>query len=243
MGEVLQKNVHGHLVFYDSEKTHRWYDVIGPEAVKFNEHWAIGPIGTDNPGGWTITLVEAGGGESTVTSTDVAGGALLLTADAAENDGITMQLGGPTNGESVKLNGVFPFYIGARLQINDVDQTDFFLGLCITDTTILGGATDSIGFRSVDASATVYSLVEKDSNETTTALADMTDATDCILEMYCDGLNIYFYMDGTLYDTVSMAATDIPDDEELRLSVEFLTGEATANTMQIDWLRMFYIHA
>jgi len=49
---------------------------------------------------------------------------------------------------------------------------------------------------------------------------------------------VYFYIDGTLVNTHT---ANIPDDENLTLSLAFLTGEATANTCNVKWLRAIQI--
>jgi len=61
-----------------------------------------------------------------------------------------------------------------------------------------------------------------------------------VLELYFDGTAsaVYFYIDGTLVNTHT---ANIPDDENLTLSLAFLTGEATANTCNVKWLRAIQI--
>lgn len=240
MGEVLQKSVHNHLVFYDSVHTNRWYDVIGPEVQKYINHFENPDlVSTDQLRGWTMTE----SGSNTLVSADVAGGAILATTGGTEDNGIQAQLGYSTNGEHLKLDAAYPFYVGARVAIGDVDEADFFVGFSVTDTDFVDGVTNALGFRLNDGDATMWSLAEKGSSETTTALADLTDGAYVVLEMYCDGSNVCFYMDGTLYDTLSCASTNYPDDTEMRLTWAIETGATAALTLYIDWLRFFYIHA
>jgi hypothetical protein len=129
--------------------------------------------------------------------------------------------------------------LGCAVEANDVIQSDFFIGLAITDTAILGGVTDSVGFRKVDAAATVASLTEKDSNEETDSdVGTWVVNTLKTLELYWDGNSVEFFVDG-----VSQAShsTTIPDNEALRLSLEWLTGEAVAQTMKFQFLRVIQI--
>ena len=89
----------------------------------------------------------------------------------------------------------------------------------------------------MDGDAGVDFLVEKDSTETKTEdVGTLADDTDIDLEFVWDGANssLYTYVDGAA--VTSTATTNLPNDELLRLSVEFLTGEATANTMTIKIL-------
>lgn len=228
------------LVVRDSALTWRLYDAFGPSAVKWIEDFVKLPADdtTVDPTGYTMTVVEVGAGNSTaVLSTAVAGGALLITSAANENDGAQLQL----LGESFQLNGKYPCYFGCKIQAGDVDQSDYLLGLCITDTTLLGGMTDGVYFRSVDGAATVQFVLEKDSVEASTTATTMTDATDVTLEFYYDGTNITAYVDGVQVASVADTDASFPNDELLTPSIAFLTGEAVANTMTVSWARAIQV--
>jgi len=240
---VKQKDVHNALVFYDGTLTHRWYDAIGPGVIKYLQEFACWPHDdtTLDPTEWTDTVVEVGAGTSTAVITDLAGGALLITTAGNENDGWSMQLGNAA-GESIKLESSDKaLYVGARFAINDADQTDILIGVTVTDTAVLGAVTDGMYFRSVDESAVIYFVTEKDSVESSTALATMTDDAYLIAEfLYLDG-TVKAYANGVEITSTADSAATFPDNEELRLTVEFLTGEAVANTCTVDWLRMIHI--
>jgi len=234
------------LVYRSHEYTHRWYDAFGPDVVKYLQEFLALPVDdtTHDPSEFTNTIVETGGGgDSTVTVTDVAGGALLITTDNADNDGYKMQLGHGAGGagENIDFSGAYPFYFGVRFAINDVDQTDCLFGVCITDTSCLDGVTDGMYFRSVDESATLSFVTEKDSVESATSVATLADDTYIVAEMYFDGSTVYHYINGTLTGSTANSATTFPNNELLRLTIEFLTGETTANTCTIDWIRMIQI--
>jgi len=227
------------LVYRSHEYPHRWYDAFGEGVVKYITSFASLPADdtTTDPTEFAVTVVEVGGTSSAVIA-DVAGGALLITAAGNDNDGYSMQLGNPNSGEWVSFAGPYSCYFGIQFQVNDADQTDVFFGVAVTDTTLLGGVTDGIYFRSVDESALLYFVTEKDSVEGATAVATLTDAGDITAEWYFDGTTIRSYINGT--ETSSKLASDatFPNDELLRLSLEFLSGEATANTCQIRWVRL-----
>lgn len=231
---IHSKHLNGNLVFYDGQ---RWFDAFGSTVVKFLENF-VGPNipSADAPGSWTVNLVEAGAGETTVAAdTGEVGGALLIVTDAAENDGANLQL----KGEAFKLQSGKPLYFGARLKISDATQSDFFVGLSITDTDILGGFSDGLGFRKVDGSTTVNALLNKNTTETTgTALT--CDTSYHIYEFYFDGTNVDFYVDGTALTRLTQ--TNLPDDEEITPSIQFLTGEAAAKTMTVDWVRCIQLN-
>jgi len=242
---VIQETVRNALVFRDNGLAHRWYDALGPGVSKYLQEFVSLPIDdtTHDPTEWTCTIVEAGGGgDSTANLTDYAGGALLITTDNAENDGYKMQLGHASTGagESVKFDGDYPTYLGIRFAINDVDQVDALFGFCITDTTCLDAVSDGMYFRTVDESALLYFVTEKDSIESATSVATLVDDAYIVAEfLYLDG-TVTAYINGVEMTSTAKTAATFPDNEELRLTIEVLTGEATANTCTIDWIK--YIH-
>lgn len=227
-------NRNGALVFYEDHLA-RIVDAVGSNVIKYvadsGEFQQNGDSGTD-PRGWTATVVEAGTGTSEGQATREAGATFELVTAAAENDGINIQ----RNGEIYEFTSDQHVYFGIRLKINDVDQSDFLVGLGITDTTPLAGLSDAVYFRSVDASADVATVTEKDSSETeNTGVVTMSDDTYVTLEFYFDGSTVYFYVDGS---EVASHTADIPDDEALRPTLHFLTGEGAAQTMTVQWLRV-----
>lgn len=223
------------LVIRDVDRAWRWYDAFGFGVTKHIEDFVNLPVDdtTGDPVAYTMTVVEVGAGDSTAVLTPAGGGALLITSAANEDDGAQIQL----KGESFQLNSGYKLYFGIKLQIDDVDQTDFIAGLCITDTTLLGGMTDGIYFRSVDGAATVQFVLEKNSLETSTSVATMTDATDIELEFYWDGTNVTAYVNGVEVTSVATTDTNFPNDELLTPSIAFLTGEAVANNLQAAYMR------
>ena len=227
--------INGALLFHQGHR-HRIVDAIGDGVLFYDlQHHETQADGTD-PLGWTATVVEAGSGTTEWSPSNVERGASIITCAANENDGGSYQL----LPESIKLDAGNWVYVRAKLAINDVDQCDAFVGLAITDTAILGGVTDRIGFQTVDGDAGLDFLVEKDSTETLTQdVATLADDTFVDLEFVWDGnaSALYSYVDGALTSTQT-ATTNLPNDEELRLSIEFLTGEAVANTCTIKKLTL-----
>ena len=223
----------GALMFYQTHR-HRIVNAIGDNVRFFDfKPEDAGASGTD-PAGWTTTVVEAGSGTTEWATANVERGASTITCAANEDDGGSYQL----LGESILLNSGNWAYFRCKFSIDDVDQTDVFVGFAITDTAILAGVTDRIGFQSVDGDSGLDFLAEKDSTETLTEdVGTLADDTDVDVELVWDGAaeSLYTYVNGTL-TTTQTATTNLPNDEELRLSVEFLTGEAVANVMTIKKL-------
>lgn len=241
---TLSKTVNNALVYYDSTYTHRWYDAYGPSVTKYLQQFVS--LAVDNTTGdpieWTLNITEAGAGNSTAVLTDAAGGALLITTAADDDDGWQMQLGAAA-GENVKLNGAYHTYFGVQFTISDVTQSDVLLGLCITDVgpDCLGGVTDGLYFRSVDGSATLNLVTEKNSTEGTTAVATLVDAETITAEFLFDGIRVRPFIDGLPLAPTLYSAATFPNDEDLRLTVEFLNGAAGAETCQLNWLRMIHL--
>jgi len=230
------------LVIRSVEYPHRWYDALGRGVIKYLQDFLTIPSDdtTGDPTEWEVTVVEAGAGDSTAVVTDVEGGALLVTCAGNENDGWSMQLGAAA-GESVSFASRYPTYFGTCFQINDVDQTDILVGFTVTDTAVLGGVTDGLYFRSVDESAVLNFVLEKNSVESVTAAATMTDAADIVAEFYYADGSVKAYINGALVATIADSDASFPNDELLRLTFEFLTGEAVANTCTLKWLKFIQI--
>ena len=231
------------IVVRDNIYTHRWYDAFGQGVNKYLQDFTALPADdqTTDPTEFVNTVVEAGAGTSTAVLNDLAGGGLIITTAGNEDDGWSMQLGNANTGESVMLEGPYWLYLGAEFAINDVDQTDFFLGIAVTDTALLGAVTDGMYFRSVDETAVLNFVTEKDSVESAVAVATMTDAAYITAEYLFDGTTVRAYINGVEVTSTTNAAATFPNDEGMRLSVEFLTGEAVANTCSMKWLRMIHI--
>lgn len=237
MADVIGQRIAGNLVYIDkSAHLKRVVGAIGPDVFIFEDDFVRSSLtGADAPLGATVTLVEAGAGESTAAYTDAAGGALLLTTDAADNDGLNIQW----SPEAFKLASFNYFYFGCRVKISDATQSDLFIGLAVTDTDILGGVTDSIGFIKVDGATTLSAYVNKNSTATTTTVASSIGTSYKILELVHDGTTLEAFVDGVSAGTIAL--TNLPDDEELRPTVHFLAGEAVVKTCTIDWIRIVQI--
>jgi hypothetical protein len=223
----------------------QWVDARGTNVVEYFNDFVHVPVASDAMAGWTTTLVEAGSGDSTVTAADASGGALLLTTDDADNDGINLQM----SNESFLPSSSNSLYFGISFQASEVTQSDFFLGLSVTNTDILGNLPKRIGFRKVDGSTgisfdsegTVETTVENAATfKTVAARTGATPALDAntLLEFVWDATNseARYYEDGTLKGSVALG-TSLPD-AEMAVSFHFLTGDASAETMQIDWVRV-----
>ena len=181
---------------------------------------------------WTITTTEDGTGSATEAVTSSAGGALLLTNAAGDNDNDFLQL----KGEAFKLSSSKRAYFSARFKCNDVDQSDIVIGLQITDTSPLD-VTDGIFFISNDGDAGLDFLVEKDNTATTTEdVATLADDTFITVSWFIDPDRSAVYYSINNAEPVKIVNTNLPDDEELTISIGIQNGEASAQTLTVDYV-------
>ena len=181
---------------------------------------------------WTITTTEDGTGSATEAVTSSAGGALLLTNAAGDDDNDFLQL----KGEAFKLSSSKRAYFSARFKCNDVDQSDIVIGLQITDTSPLD-VTDGIFFISNDGDAGLDFLVEKDNSATTTEdVATLADDTFITVSWFIDPDRSAVYYSINNAEPVKVANTNLPDDEELTISIGIQNGEAAAQTLTVDYV-------
>ena len=225
-------------VLRSHEYPHRWYDALGGGVSKYLQDFMGYPVDNTTflPTEFVTTLV----GGSTCVPTDVAGGAMLITSAATENNGVKLQLGS-TAGEAVDLSGPYWCYFGIEFAISSVTQSDVFVGLSMTDTTCLDGADTGMYFRSVDGSALLYFVTEKDTIEGATAVATLAANVYTTAEFLFDGATVYHYINGTLTGSVARTDATFPNDELMRLTIEFLTGDNAAITCTVKWVRLIQV--
>ena len=189
---------------------------------------------TYNSGDWTITTTEAGTGSATEAVTSSAGGALLLTNAAGDNDLDFLQL----KGEAFTLAAGKRAFFSSRFKVSDATQSDFVMGLHITDTSPLD-VTDGIFFISADGAATVDLSVEKNNSATTaSSIATMSNDTFITLSWFIDPntSNVHYSVNNA--EPLVLADTNLPNDEDLTISFGIQNGEAVAKTMTIDYINV-----
>tara|TARA_Y100000114_G_C11751700_1_gene324657 strand:+ start:1375 stop:2067 length:693 start_codon:yes stop_codon:yes gene_type:complete len=188
---------------------------------------------TADNGDYLVTVVDAGtdNGEVVKIADDAIGGQLTITTNDADNDSVELQL----NGESFKAEAEKSLIFEARIKGADVSEFDWFVGLSITDTTVLAGVSDRIGFTSPDATGDIDAVTEKDSTETLTdTTKDLADNTFVILRFEVEGTSkVRFYVDSAL---VATHTTNIPDDEALTPTLCIRNDGAAANTLTVDYV-------
>ena len=179
-------------------------------------------------GDWTVTETDSG---ATQALTDGDGGLLLITNTAADNDLVSLQ----KKGESFRFASGKALFFEARFKVSDATQSDVVIGLQITDTTPLD-VSDGVFFIKADGAATVNFLVEKNNTATTaSSIATMADDTYIRLGFYYDGSSaVQYFVNGTY--TGSSVTTNLPDDEDMTVTIAIQNGEAVAKTMTVDYI-------
>lgn len=181
-------------------------------------------------GAWTMTETQAG---ATQALTDGDGGQLLLTNSAADDDVVALQ----------RVKEAFTFESGkklwftCRLKVSDATQSDWLVGLHVTDTSPIASApSDGVYFRKDDGDANIDFHIQASSAEVTAAngVGTNADATWVRVDFYFDGVDTFTYFVnnvaiGTL-ETTSFPTT------ELNLSFCIQNGAAAAKTMTLDWI-------
>ena len=186
-------------------------------------------------GDWTITTTEGGTGNASEALTNVAGGALLITNDDADNDSDEFQLAV----ESFKFASGKKSWFKTRFKVSDATQSDWIVGLCITDTTIIDAVSDGVYFKKDDGDASIDFALELNGSATeASAIATQSDDTFVTLGWYFDGdttNGIKYYVDGTHKGTQT-TMTNLCTDEELAVSFALQNGAAAAKTMTMDYI-------
>jgi hypothetical protein len=187
---------------------------------------------------WVITTTEGGSGAATEALGDGDGGLLVVTNDDADDDSDEFQWAGGSGGviESFKYEATKGLYFKTRFKVNDATQSDFAVGLVITDTTVIDGTTDGIFFRKADGATSIELVIEKDSTETTVSCGDAADDTFMTLGFYYDPRIRKFSVYKDNVKVGSAVNTNAPDDEELAVTFAIQNGAAAAKVMTMDYI-------
>jgi len=180
-----------------------------------------------NADDWTVTE----NGVATQALTDGDGGRLLISNDASDlSDSSSQKVG-----ESFLFEAGKKLWFDCILQVNEAIESNFIIGLMITDTTPLT-ATDTVHFRKFDGSTALRFHVEKDGTSTQViSTSTIADATDIRLSFFYDGADkVQFFVDGVKIQTLS--TDNLPDDEVLTVVYYIQNGEAASKTMNIDYV-------
>lgn len=180
---------------------------------------------------FTITEIDGGTAVSAPTTVLDAGlGGLSFTNGAQDNDSFEIQ----HKVENWLLDSPGKYWFTGRLDVSDDDQVDVYLGMIITDTTILAGVTDGVYLRKDDGDTNWDLVIERNSTEVaSTAIATLdTDEHEyaIVVDVYsATGWGkVTVLIDGVIVH--SKETTNLPYDESLTASASVTDGEAAAIT-------------
>lgn len=176
-----------------------------------------------------FTTTVVGTGTAAIVNED--GGILRLTNTAGATDSVSIQ----KDNEGFLLQSGKKTYFKVLMKISDATQSALVAGLQITDTTPFS-VTDGVYFRKDDGDANIDFVVVKNSTATTaTAITTISDNTYFTLSFYYDGESkITYAVNDVIYG--SSVITNLPDDEELTVSIAAQNGEAVAKICSIDYV-------
>lgn len=198
-----------------------------PDPTKWHE--CFDDFDTYVAGDWTITNAATG----TIALTDIDGGALLITNNTSDDNAIFLNKKGESFLPTAGKRSIFK----ARFKLSDATQSDFVIGLQITDTTPLD-VTDGIYFLKTDGAATLDVICRKNATTgSTSASAITTLANDTFVTVawYYDGVSsLKYYVNDVHLGTLDASSTYLPDTE-LTISIGLQNGEAAAKTATIDY--------
>jgi len=171
---------------------------------------------------------------------DTLGGVLKGTTINTDNMGLSAQWNAETfKLDSIGANGRKPLLFRSRFLLGEVEDTDFILGLSITDTDLSDASTDGIYFKTWDASDTLWVIRQLNSGGDTTFIAELTDTTWYTAEIRWNGYNrvTFQLIEGADSAAITHTATaNTPMDEELALSFGYYNGEDTSEIFYIDYI-------
>jgi len=112
------------------------------------------------------------------------------------------------------------------------------MGLHITDTSPLD-VTDGIYFIKADGAATIDLAVEKNNTATTaSSIATMVNDTFITLSWFIDPDTSSVHYSVNNAEPLTLADTNLPNDEDLTISFGIQNGEAAAKTMTVDYINV-----
>jgi hypothetical protein len=221
------------LVFYDEASEASWIDAIGRDVRKWELRY-----GSDFTTAceYTATAVNA----STIEQGITAGVRAIITSDAAENDGMNVQV----VGTPFQLVAGKPLYFGTKVTLSHATRPDFFAGLASTDTALIAAHAIDVGASAVGwynlstgaGALTAYNEIH--ANSVTTASGDTLDTSAHVYEFVYDGAgNLDFYFDRVWKVRHSTYVPTVV----LTPSIVLQNGTANALTAAVEWMRCIQI--
>ena len=191
--------------------------------------------GVHAAGNWDIVTVEAGGSDATEAIGDAAGGVLVITNDAADDD--ADQLTWKT--ESFKLAAGKRLFCAIRATISDATQADLALGLIANEdlSAVMDNMPgDGVVWKKEDGDTELDFASCKDGTNDLQAAEGTATTAAREYAFYFDGVaTITPYLDGV---AGTPCVTTICQDEELAPTLLVRNGEAVAKVLSVDYIEV-----
>lgn len=190
-------------------------------------------------GEWLVTVIDgdSDAGETIVVADDKLGGWLALTTNDKDNDSLSLQ----KNGECVKPQAGKDIWFETKIELNDADTADWFIGLGKATTGVLAAVTDVIGFivPAGDSAQVIQFVGDKntaeDANSTGVSIANTTEVT---LAFYVSGVtSVTCWVNNTIIAAGALATANIPI-VALSPIIEVRNASAAASILQVDHITM-----
>ena len=194
-------------------------DFYLPYAIRFADDFQH----LDTTNDWTATT---GTGDS-VALAGTYGGILNVTTAATANNAPQIQY----KNESYKF--ISDIYYEVKCKVSSISSSTAIIGLCITDTTLIGGMSDGVYFKVTNGALSL--IGEKDATETTLStgitLVENTYYTLSFRFNTVTGIAVY------VNDSyVGKLESGWVDDEDLAVSFAISTGANAAKTLSVDYV-------
>ena len=192
-----------------------------------------------NASEWIVTEVDTDSDAAVANAiTTGAGGWLVLNVEADELDLTQLQWASEESSAVVEhflMASGKKTFMKARFKVSDATDTGILIGLAVTDTTVVAGATDGFYFRKADTSTSLTCTMEKNSTEVSVTAATMANDTFVTVAVEYDGAStMKVWADGVHVGT-SVAVT-APTDEELTVSLGINNGVEGAEALTVDYI-------
>lgn len=245
----FSSQVSGMYTIAGDPKAQRRFNAVDPRTNVFDSVMAMPPMPAaanvnrfefknkydiDTTNTWKQT---ASGSGTALTVQDARGGRAKATNGASDNNYYFYE----SIYEIAKLTAGKHLHITGSIEIADVDQADWFWGLCarLASGNLFDNRVDAIGFYGADGSANINCECRKDSTATNdTAIDTLADATEMYFGLHVIGATeVYCYTE--TYDGYrSILRTNVPDNEEMCVSFGCRNGQASANSLTVGQINL-----
>ena len=188
---------------------------------------------------WVLTTQETGTATEALAD-DETGGVLIVANAPTDTDHDNFQLskdGGTSDSETFIFAVGKKAWFKTRFKSNDGDKVTIHIGLHIVNTDPVAAApTDGVYFKTTTATADISFVCVKDSiSDVASGLGTLGDDAFVILGYYWDGVDTFHVFVNDV-EVTTVGKGSLPDDEYLAVSFGCETGEAVANTLEIDYI-------